>query len=131
MSLYAFACGLHCSYALQVATACHTLIAHTNMMLTSVCIHAYEMLTYTMVCTNRRALIREVETPVLSSSQTDSVDQALSRNTVHATVPLRELVGYASTLRAISAGDASFTMRLQGYSAMDALTTRQVLKDGY
>jgi translation elongation factor EF-G len=79
---------------------------------------------------NRRALIREVETPV-SLSQSDSVDQALSRNTVHATVPLRELVGYASTLRAISAGEASFTMHLQGYSAMDALTTRQVLKNGF
>ena len=50
-----------------------------------------------------------------------------SRHEVRVRVPLRELLGYATTLRSISAGEASFTMELGGYTRMDLETQRAVL----
>lgn len=51
-----------------------------------------------------------------------------SRHEVRVKVPLREFLGYATTLRSISAGEASFTMELGGYTRMDAETQRAVLE---
>ena len=63
--------------------------------------------------------------------QQQSSHSPLDRSTIHASVPLRELVGYASSLRAVSAGEAGFTMQLEGYSEVDAATTKKILKDGF
>lgn len=50
------------------------------------------------------------------------------RHEVRVTVPLRELLGYATTLRSLSAGEASFTMELGGYERMDAAAQATVLE---
>lgn len=50
------------------------------------------------------------------------------RHEVRVTVPLRELLGYATALRSISAGEASFTMELGGYERMDAAAQATVLE---
>ncbi|KAG5192332.1 Mef2, mitochondrial translation elongation factor EF-G [Tribonema minus] len=78
--------------------------------------------------THRRAIIKEVDT---SAESPAGASTALDRYTLHASVPLRELVGYASSLRALTAGEASFSMHLTGYAPMDPHTAKHVLKDGY
>jgi translation elongation factor EF-G len=106
----------------------------------------------TRICAHtngRRAIIKEVDTSAHAASATTTVTDSssssrngkgngnsgrssgLERYTLHATVPLRELVGYASSLRALTGGEASFAMHLAGYARMDAFTAKQVLKDGY
>ncbi len=57
---------------------------------------------------HRRASIRSVDT---SSSGKDM----LQRSIIFADVPLAELVGYATSLRSISSGEASLSMVLHGY----------------
>ncbi len=58
---------------------------------------------------HRRASIRSVDTS--SSSDKD----VLRRSIIYADVPLAELVGYATSLRSISSGEASLSMVLHGY----------------
>lgn len=53
------------------------------------------------------------------------------RHEVRVRVPLRELLGYATTLRSLSAGEASFTMELAGYARMDGDIQRTVLEEGW
>lgn len=72
---------------------------------------------------HRRATVKELDAPLTKGP--------LLRHTIHADVPLRELVGYASTLRAITAGEGSFSMQLHGYSAMDEQACKEVVERGY
>lgn len=53
------------------------------------------------------------------------------RHEVRVRVPLRELLGYATTLRSLSAGEASFTMELGGYARMDADAQKVALEGGW
>lgn len=53
------------------------------------------------------------------------------RHELRVRVPLRELLGYATTLRSLSAGEASFTMELGGYARMDADAQKVALEGGW
>lgn len=98
---------------------------------------------------NRRAHIHSVDAPMgnhdgigrtaLQRSKPrawarESAGQGLApgldsrRHEIRVSVPLRELLGYATTLRSISAGEGSFTMELGGYAKMDAEAQRTVLE---
>jgi translation elongation factor EF-G len=55
--------------------------------------------------------------------------EALPRSTIHADIPLRELVGYASTLRSITAGEASLSMELHGYREVETGRTAILLAE--
>ncbi len=60
---------------------------------------------------HRRASICSVQIQTSSSSGKD----VLQRRIIHADVPLAELVGYATSLRSISSGEASLSVALHGY----------------
>lgn len=97
---------------------------------------------------NRRAEVRSVDLPSATQGgmknslgarlrgleqaerglQRDLKPGVGSRHEVRVKVPLRELLGYATTLRSISAGEANFTMELGGYTRMDGETQRTVLE---
>lgn len=99
---------------------------------------------------NRRAEVRSVDGPALVSAgdQRAAVAAAAGgrggeggvrragmgmgvRHEVRVRVPLRELLGYATTLRSLSAGEASFTMELGGYARMDADAQKVALEGGW
>lgn len=96
---------------------------------------------------NRRAEVRSVDGPALVSAGERRRASAGSgedggsgrragmgmgvRHEVRVRVPLRELLGYATTLRSLSAGEASFTMELGGYARMDADAQRLALGGGW
>ncbi|CAM9694014.1 unnamed protein product [Choristocarpus tenellus] len=76
---------------------------------------------------NRRAEISCVEVPHDGRASTGEAGGG-RRHTVRARVPLRELLGYATTLRSITAGEASFTMEFGGYTPMDPEVQRSTLE---
>lgn len=88
---------------------------------------------------NRRAEVRSVDGPSLSGA--DRKGQAAVaragglgvgvRHELRVRVPLRELLGYATTLRSLSAGEASFTMELGGYARMDPDAQKMALEGGW
>lgn len=91
---------------------------------------------------SRRAEVRSVEAPSTSSpgvreggaTMRRSPGGAMGaggRHEVRVRVPLRELLGYATTLRSLSGGEASFTMELGGYARMDADSQRIALDGGW
>ncbi|CAM9280876.1 unnamed protein product [Scytosiphon promiscuus] len=53
------------------------------------------------------------------------------RHEIRVRVPLRELLGYATTLRSLSGGEASFTMELGGYARMDVDAQKAALDGGW
>ncbi|CAM9289924.1 unnamed protein product [Discosporangium mesarthrocarpum] len=69
---------------------------------------------------SRRAEVMSVEAPFNGSPGAGATGGGGGRHTVRARVPLRELLGYATALRSISAGEGSFTMEFGGYTRMDA-----------
>jgi len=79
---------------------------------------------------HRRATIREVDTSSEAENSKHATSRAMDRFVLHASVPLRELLGYASALRALSAGEATFSMHLEGYFPMEAAVAQKVLKSG-
>lgn len=93
---------------------------------------------------NRRAEVRSVDGPALVSAGQQRAAGGGGgggerragmgmgiRHEVRVRVPLRELLGYATTLRSLSAGEASFTMELGGYARMDADAQRAALEGGW
>lgn len=97
---------------------------------------------------NRRAEVRSVDGPALvSAGEQRAAARGPSgggqdggrragmgmgvRHEVRVRVPLRELLGYATTLRSLSAGEASFTMELGGYTRMDADAQKVALEGGW
>eukprot|EP00752_Nemacystus_decipiens_P001917 g1846.t1 len=94
---------------------------------------------------NRRAEVRAVDGPALVSAGEQRAAAAGgggdgggrtgmgmgARHEVRVRVPLRELLGYATTLRSLSAGEASFTMELGGYARMDADAQKIALEGGW
>ena len=89
---------------------------------------------------NRRAHVRAVTAPgtdgtgfdiIGAESQTQRFRGPTSQHTLRVAVPLRELLGYATTLRSISAGNASFTMEFDGYASMDEYAQNLVLEEGW
>lgn len=92
---------------------------------------------------NRRAEVRSVVAPSVSMS--DGLGGAAAtragahrlgvgmggRHEVRVRVPLRELLGYATTLRSLSGGEASFTMELGGYARMDPDAQKAALEGGW
>lgn len=94
---------------------------------------------------NRRAEVRSVDGPALvaagagagvaAGGKKDGGRRAGAgmglRHEIRVRVPLRELLGYATTLRSLSAGEASFTMELGGYARMDADAQKTALEGGW
>lgn len=91
---------------------------------------------------NRRAEVRSVDGPALVSAAAAAAGGNEDggrragmgmgvRHEVRVRVPLRELLGYATTLRSLSAGEASFTMELGGYARMDADAQKIALEGGW
>lgn len=87
---------------------------------------------------NRRAEVRSVDGPALVAATAGRGDGGGGggrgvgvRHEVRVRVPLRELLGYATTLRSLSAGEASFTMELGGYARMDEDAQRAALDGGW
>ena len=93
---------------------------------------------------NRRADIRSVEAPSVVSNRPPSTggrrglraggtgeEARGGRHELRVSVPLRELLGYATTLRSLSAGEASFTMELGGYARMDSEAQKTALEGGW
>lgn len=91
---------------------------------------------------NRRAEVRSVEAPSTSSMSgararasgagAQSFELGMGgRHEVRVRVPLRELLGYATTLRSLSGGEASFTMELGGYARMDPDAQKIALEGGW
>lgn len=91
---------------------------------------------------NRRGEVRSVEGP--SSRSDEGVRRTATgagghnrglgmggRHELRVRVPLRELLGYATTLRSLSAGEAGFTMELGGYSRMDPDAQKTALEGGW
>lgn len=81
---------------------------------------------------NRRAEIQSVESPS-DSSQGSGFSGGRgygARHQLRVSVPLKELLGYATTLRSLSAGEASFTMELGGYARMDSESQKTALDGG-
>jgi elongation factor G len=58
-----------------------------------------------------------------------SVDDAPTAKIVRARVPLAEMFGYATTLRSLSQGRATFTMEFAQYAEAPASVSRHVIKD--
>ncbi|CAB1109383.1 unnamed protein product [Ectocarpus sp. CCAP 1310/34] len=86
---------------------------------------------------NRRAEVRAVDGPELVAAAAGRGGGGGGgrgmgvRHEVRVRVPLRELLGYATTLRSLSAGEASFTMELGGYARMDEDAQRAALEGGW
>ncbi|CAN0161016.1 unnamed protein product, partial [Ectocarpus sp. 12 AP-2014] len=89
---------------------------------------------------NRRAEVRSVDGPELVAAAAAASGRGDGggggrgggvRHEVRVRVPLRELLGYATTLRSLSAGEASFTMELGGYARMDEDAQRAALDGGW
>ncbi|CAM9312653.1 unnamed protein product [Ectocarpus sp. 13 AM-2016] len=90
---------------------------------------------------NRRAEVRSVDGPELVAAAAAAAAGRGDgggggrgvgvRHEVRVRVPLRELLGYATTLRSLSAGEASFTMELGGYARMDEDAQRAALDGGW
>lgn len=95
---------------------------------------------------NRRAEVRSVDGPALVSAGERRAAAGSNseggggrragmgmgvRHEIQVRVPLRELLGYATTLRSLSAGEASFTMELGGYARMDADAQKIALEGGW
>ncbi|CAM9839419.1 unnamed protein product [Ectocarpus sp. 4 AP-2014] len=90
---------------------------------------------------NRRAEVRSVDGPELVAAAAAAAAGRGDgggggrgvgvRHEVRVRVPLRELLGYATTLRSLSAGEASFTMELGGYARMDEDAQRTALDGGW
>lgn len=93
---------------------------------------------------NRRAEVRSVEAPsVERGAATEPAGRGTGvgnnrlelgmgvRHEVRVRVPLRELLGYATTLRSVSGGEASFTMELGGYARMDPDSQKTALDGGW
>ena len=51
----------------------------------------------------------------------DGAQNTTSRALVRAVVPLVEILGYASSLRSLTGGEAAFTAEYQGHSPCDGL----------
>lgn len=89
---------------------------------------------------NRRADIHEVDAPGDSGGDVPCAPgmepilekrQLRERRSLTVGVPLRELLGYATTLRSLSAGEASFTMEFDSYALMDESTQRAALNEDW
>lgn len=86
---------------------------------------------------NRRAEVRSVDGPALTAAGSVGGGERKAgmgmgvRHEIRVRVPLRELLGYATTLRSLSGGEASFTMELGGYARMDADAQKAALDGGW
>ncbi|KAJ3046229.1 Ribosome-releasing factor 2, mitochondrial [Rhizophlyctis rosea] len=60
-------------------------------------------------------------------SEDDDVGEYQHR-TVHAHVPLKEMVGYSTAMRGLTAGTGTFTMAIRGYGSMQSDREQSVLK---
>ena len=61
------------------------------------------------------------------SSNSDASDELPGgMSTVHALVPLAELIGYSSAFRSLTAGQASFTLEFDSYGEVPAALVEQV-----
>jgi elongation factor G len=58
-----------------------------------------------------------------------SIDDALERKIVRARVPLAEMFGYATSLRSMSQGRATYTMEFSQYAEAPATVSRHVIED--
>jgi elongation factor G len=58
-----------------------------------------------------------------------SLDDSPTGRIVRARVPLAEMFGYATKLRSLSQGRATFTMQFSEYAEVPAHLTQDVLKD--
>jgi elongation factor G len=58
-----------------------------------------------------------------------SIEDAPDRKIVRARVPLAEMFGYATTLRSLSQGRATYTMEFSQYAEAPASVSRHLIKD--
>ncbi|KAI8807231.1 P-loop containing nucleoside triphosphate hydrolase protein [Cladochytrium replicatum] len=61
--------------------------------------------------------------------ENDEENPEFVKRTVHARVPLAEMIGYSNSLRGLTAGSGDFAMKLQGYGVVQGDRMRDILRD--
>lgn len=77
----------------------------------------------------RRAVVQFVESDV--ESPPGAGHESATKTCVAADVPLSEMVGYATALRSLTAGEASFTMEFSQYSQVGAVRQAELMANPY
>lgn len=72
----------------------------------------------------------------LSSSKRGQVNEVIAssrsgKTVIYAHAPLRELVGYATSLRSMTSGDGVFTMEFEAYQEVTPDVQQQILEESF